>query len=128
MSGTKHINQGLDESYELTNCTYQELDTNGRELENTYDVAISSQLGGCTTEIVDRREVKKHYPAERTAVLKCLAVTLVVVSCVAVVSLVTAVTALIVAVTIPTNDQASSQVVLTATSSIDQTILDRFSE
>ena len=131
MSGTIHINRGLDESYELTGCAYQELDNSSRELENTYDVVISSniaKLRGCTTKVGDGHDVKKHCSAERTIVPKCLVATLAIAICIAVMSLITAVTALIVAVTVLTNDQASSQVVTTATSSIDQIIQDRLSE
>ena len=125
MSGTAHIDQGLDESYEQTGGTYQELDNSSREIENTYDVAISSnsaKFGGCTTEIVDKHDVKKHCPTERTAVPKCLVATLAVVSCVAMVSLITAVIALIVVLT------NNPEVGTTATSSTEQIILDRLSE
>ena len=124
MSGTI---QGLGESYELTDCAYQELHNSSRESENTYDVAISSNPakgGGCATDRVSRLETNKHCPAEKTTVPKCLVVSLVIVSCVAVVSLITAITALIVAATV----LARYQVIQTATSSIGETILDEFGE
>ena len=121
MAATVHTNEYLDESYVLTDCAYQEIDTTSRESESIYDVATTSESNS-TFETV-KRQTKKLYP-EKIEV-KCLVTAVIIVSCIAVVSAVIAITALVVAVIALTNNQATSQLQPPATI---QTILERLSK